>query len=167
VGPALDLEKELEIGARIQTCILPAAIEVPGLSVSARMIPASEVGGDYYGVFPTHDGAWIGIGVVAGHGLTSGLVMLMMQSAVAALGRARPDALPRPCPRCRVTHPVPVRWLAKPVSLNFQKLESAVRTGRRAILHVQPRGARGRARPQIAQECFAPRNYVVANTHTW
>jgi sigma-B regulation protein RsbU (phosphoserine phosphatase) len=88
------LEKELEIGARIQTCILPPTIEIQGLSVSARMIPASEVGGDYYDVFATRDGAWIGIGDVAGHGLTSGLVMLMVQSAVAALGRDRPDALP-------------------------------------------------------------------------
>ena len=89
------LEKELEIGARIQTCLLPDTIDIPGLEVGARMTPASEVGGDYYDAFPVPGGAFIGIGDVAGHGLTSGLVMLMVQSVVGALGRRYPDAAPR------------------------------------------------------------------------
>ena len=88
------LEKELEIGARIQTSILPERTEVRGLEMAAAMLPASEVGGDYYDVLPVEDGAFIGIGDVAGHGLTAGLVMLMVQSAVAALARERADALP-------------------------------------------------------------------------
>jgi serine phosphatase RsbU (regulator of sigma subunit) len=88
------LEKELEIGARIQTCLLPDAIDIPGLEVAARMTPASEVGGDYYDAFAVRGGAFIGIGDVAGHGLTSGLVMLMVQSVVGALGRRYPDAAP-------------------------------------------------------------------------
>jgi len=89
------LEKELEIGARIQTCLLPHAIAIPGLQVGARMTPASEVGGDYYDAFPVPGGAFIGIGDVAGHGLTSGLVMLMVQSVIAALGRRNPNSSPR------------------------------------------------------------------------
>jgi sigma-B regulation protein RsbU (phosphoserine phosphatase) len=89
------LEKELEISARIQTSILPRKLAVEGLEVAARMIPASEVGGDYYDVFPTPDGGWIGVGDVAGHGLTSGLIMLMVQSCIAALGRDDPGAAPR------------------------------------------------------------------------
>jgi serine phosphatase RsbU (regulator of sigma subunit) len=89
------LEKELEIGARIQTCLLPGAIEIPSLEVAARMSPASEVGGDYYDAFAVPGGAFIGIGDVAGHGLTSGLVMLMVQSVIGALGRRYPDAAPR------------------------------------------------------------------------
>jgi len=88
------LEKELEIGARIQTCLLPSSLEVKGLEVAARMTPASEVGGDYYDVFPVPGGAFVGIGDVAGHGLTSGLVMLMVQSVVGALGRRSPEAAP-------------------------------------------------------------------------
>ena len=79
------LERELEIGARIQTCILPQRIDVPGLDVAAHMRPAAEVGGDYYDIIPVSDGCWIGIGDVAGHGFTSGLVMLMAQSAISAL----------------------------------------------------------------------------------
>jgi len=89
------LEKELEIGARIQTCLLPNQIEIPDLEIAARMLPASEVGGDYYDAFPVPGGGFIGIGDVAGHGLTSGLVMLMVQSVVGALGRRYPDAAPR------------------------------------------------------------------------
>ena len=88
------LEKELEIGARIQTCLLPGEIAIPDLEIGARMLPASEVGGDYYDAFPVPGGAFIGIGDVAGHGLTSGLVMLMVQSVVGALGRRYPDAAP-------------------------------------------------------------------------
>jgi serine phosphatase RsbU (regulator of sigma subunit) len=95
MGKKQRLEKELEIGARIQTCLLPEVIDIPGLEVAARMTPASEVGGDYYDAFPVPGGgAFIGIGDVAGHGLTSGLVMLMVQSVVGALGRRYPDAAP-------------------------------------------------------------------------
>jgi len=89
------LENELEIGARIQTCLLPNEIAIPDLEVAARMLPASEVGGDYYDAFPVPGGAFIGIGDVTGHGLTSGLVMLMVQSAIGALARRHPDAAPR------------------------------------------------------------------------
>jgi sigma-B regulation protein RsbU (phosphoserine phosphatase) len=88
------LENELEIATRIQTSILPRGIEIPGLEIAAAMKPADEVGGDYYDVQPALDGCWIGIGDVAGHGLTAGLVMMMTQSAIAALVRTRPSASP-------------------------------------------------------------------------
>lgn len=88
------LEKELEIGARIQTCLLPKTVAIPELELAAKMVPASEVGGDYYDAFAAGSGGFIGIGDVAGHGLTSGLVMLMVQSVVGALGRKSPDAAP-------------------------------------------------------------------------
>ncbi|HVY37259.1 MAG TPA: SpoIIE family protein phosphatase [Polyangia bacterium] len=89
------LEKEMEIAARIQTSILPRALAVPGLEIAAAMRTATEVGGDYYDVIPTADGCWLGIGDVAGHGLPTGLVMLMMQSGVGVLARKMPDAPPR------------------------------------------------------------------------
>lgn len=88
------LEQELEIAERIQKSILPRRLEVPGLEIAARMVTATEVGGDYYDVIPVSGGAWLGIGDVAGHGLTAGLVMLMIQSGVAGLVRAHPDAAP-------------------------------------------------------------------------
>ena len=64
------LEKELEIGARIQTCLLPKNVAIPELELAAKMVPASEVGGDYYDAFAAGKGGFIGIGDVAGHGLT-------------------------------------------------------------------------------------------------
>lgn len=88
------LQKELEIATRIQTSILPKSPRVQGLEIAAQMIPAEEVGGDYYDVLPVADGGWIGIGDVAGHGLTAGLVMMMIQGIVSALIRERPGASP-------------------------------------------------------------------------
>lgn len=88
------LERELEIGARIQTCLLPKSVAIPELELAAKMVPTSEVGGDYYDAFPVGSGGFIGIGDVAGHGLTSGLVMLMVQSVVAGLARHCPSAPP-------------------------------------------------------------------------
>ncbi|MGA3119451.1 MAG: SpoIIE family protein phosphatase [Polyangiaceae bacterium] len=88
------LEKEMEIAARIQTTIVPKQFAVPHLDIAAIMIPATEVGGDYYDVIPSPAGCWIGIGDVAGHGLQPGLVMLMIQSIVAALVRREPGASP-------------------------------------------------------------------------
>jgi serine phosphatase RsbU (regulator of sigma subunit)/DNA-binding LacI/PurR family transcriptional regulator len=88
------LEREMQIAAQIQTGVLPHALAVEGLDVAASMEPATEVGGDYYDVLPVTDGCWIGIGDVAGHGLPTGLMMLMIQSAVSALVRAEPQASP-------------------------------------------------------------------------
>jgi DNA-binding LacI/PurR family transcriptional regulator/serine phosphatase RsbU (regulator of sigma subunit) len=89
------LEKEMEIAARIQTSLVSKTVAVPGLDIAATMLPASEVGGDYYDVVPLEGGCWIGIGDVAGHGLQTGLVMLIIQSVLGALVRQRPDAPPR------------------------------------------------------------------------
>lgn len=86
--------EELAIARRVQLSILPKDIAIPGLEVSAAMIAAEEVGGDYYDVLPTDDGAWIAIGDVAGHGLDAGLVMLMVQAATSALARTKASATP-------------------------------------------------------------------------
>ncbi|HEY4242212.1 MAG TPA: SpoIIE family protein phosphatase [Kofleriaceae bacterium] len=88
------LEQEMAIASRIQTSILPRRLAVAGLEIAARMQPAQLIGGDYYDLIPTDDGCWIGIGDVSGHGVTAGLVMLMTQAVVAAVGRACPHASP-------------------------------------------------------------------------
>jgi serine phosphatase RsbU (regulator of sigma subunit) len=92
VAPLL---KEMEIAQRIQSSILPAPQKVPAYDIAARMVPVANMGGDYYDVRPLPDGGcWIGIGDVAGHGVTSGLVMLMVQSGISALLEHRPDLAP-------------------------------------------------------------------------
>ncbi len=87
--------QELEIAERIQVGILPKCFDVAGFEIAAEMRPAEAVGGDYYEVLPTPSGFWIAAGDVSGHGLTAGLVMLMLQSALAALAIHMPGAPPR------------------------------------------------------------------------
>lgn len=88
------LTQEMEIATRIQTAILPQRFEVVGLDIAAVMIPATEVGGDYFDVRPFPGGAWIGVGDVVGHGLTTGLIMLMIQTIFATLTQGDPGAAP-------------------------------------------------------------------------
>lgn len=80
---------ELDISRQLQRMVLPTRAEldaIAGLDIATYMEPAAEVGGDYYDILPGRDGrVRIGIGDVTGHGLESGVVMLMTQSAVRSL----------------------------------------------------------------------------------
>ena len=79
---------ELDVTRRLQLMLLPSAQElrgVEGLDIAGFMQPADEVGGDYYDVL-VHDGrVKIGMGDVTGHGLESGVVVVMTQAIVRAL----------------------------------------------------------------------------------
>ncbi len=88
------LARELEIAQCIQAAILPHDLAIPGLDIAAMMEPCTEVGGDYYDIRRVDDGCWIGIGDVAGHGVSAGLVMLMVQCIAAALTGADYYATP-------------------------------------------------------------------------
>jgi serine phosphatase RsbU (regulator of sigma subunit) len=88
------LESEMELANVLQTSMLPRSTKAAQLEIAARMVPASEVGGDYYDVIPAGDACWIGIGDVAGHGLPAGIVMMMMQTAVTALVVEQPERSP-------------------------------------------------------------------------
>ncbi len=87
--------EELEIARRVQTSLVPRNFRVEQLEIAAAMLPAEEVGGDYYDVHSFPGGAFITIGDVSGHGLNAGLVMMMLQSALAGIVRARRAAQPR------------------------------------------------------------------------
>ncbi|MGE3768942.1 MAG: PP2C family protein-serine/threonine phosphatase [Kofleriaceae bacterium] len=89
------LAREMEIAARIQTSILPRNLVVDRLDIAAKMLTATEVGGDYYDVIAVPGGCWIAVGDASGHGLTAGLVMMMVQSGLGTLVRATPDASPK------------------------------------------------------------------------
>lgn len=88
------IEEQSKLAQRIQTALLPEGERIAGLDVSGAMLPAVNVGGDYYDVLPSRHGGWIGIGDVTGHGLASGLIMLMVQSAIASLVANDPVASP-------------------------------------------------------------------------
>jgi serine phosphatase RsbU (regulator of sigma subunit) len=94
VEQAARLTEEMKIAAHLQTSILPTVLDIPGLEIAARMRPADQVGGDYYDVQPIAGACWIGIGDVAGHGLSAGVIMLMIQSIAAGLMQAAPSATP-------------------------------------------------------------------------
>lgn len=82
------LSAELEITQRLQTMLLPKEKEldrIEDLEIAGFMEPAEEVGGDYYDVLQHHGRLTIGIGDVTGHGLESGVLMLMVQTAVRTL----------------------------------------------------------------------------------
>jgi sigma-B regulation protein RsbU (phosphoserine phosphatase) len=88
------LEQEMRLAARIQASILPRTSAARGYHIAAAMQPATEVGGDYFDVLPLDTGCWIGIGDVAGHGFDTGIIMLMIQAAVAGAITQRPNASP-------------------------------------------------------------------------
>ncbi len=81
------LKHELELAREIQQSLLPGRhLEHGSLSVHAVFRPATEVGGDYFDLFPLERGRLIvAAGDVAGHGLSTGLLMAMVKSAVATL----------------------------------------------------------------------------------
>ncbi len=84
----LRLGAELEIAHRIQKMVLPKDSEleqIPKLEIAGYMEPADEVGGDYYDVLQDGSRIKVGIGDVTGHGLESGVLMLMVQSVARAL----------------------------------------------------------------------------------
>ncbi|MEM8604477.1 MAG: SpoIIE family protein phosphatase [Cyanobacteria bacterium P01_H01_bin.121] len=88
----LRLTAEIDVARQIQARILPKAGEldaIPGLDITGYMQPADEVGGDYYDVLAIDGIVTIGIGDVTGHGLESGLLMLMTQTAVRTLKEVR------------------------------------------------------------------------------
>lgn len=84
----LRMGAELEVAQRLQQMILPKEVELQqiiNLDIAGFMEPAAEVGGDYYDVIQDKGKVRISIGDVTGHGLHSGMVMLMAQTAVRTL----------------------------------------------------------------------------------
>lgn len=89
--------KEMEIAKNIQMSLQPSLdhFTTSGFQISANMTPAEDVGGDYYDVIESCDKKlWFGIGDVTGHGLLSGLVMMMAQVSINTLIRSIPGLTP-------------------------------------------------------------------------
>jgi sigma-B regulation protein RsbU (phosphoserine phosphatase) len=82
------MSAELEITQRLQQMMLPRdedLVGIAGLGIAGFMEPAAEVGGDYYDVISRDGGVVFGIGDVTGHGLESGVIAIMLQTAVRTL----------------------------------------------------------------------------------
>ena len=81
------LKREMELAREIQQSLLPdTQLQHAGVSVSAHFSPASEVGGDYFDIFPLAGRkVMVTVGDVAGHGVSTGLLMAMLKSAMGTL----------------------------------------------------------------------------------
>lgn len=83
------LGAEVSVARKLQEMVLPKEKEmksITGLDIAGYMKPADEVGGDYFDVqFSDPERIKFAIGDVTGHGLESGVVMLMVQTAVRTL----------------------------------------------------------------------------------
>ena len=84
----LRMSSELEITKRLQQLILPRdheLLKISNLDIAGFMQPATEVGGDYYDVIQNNGSIRIGVGDITGHGLESGILMIMLQTAIRTL----------------------------------------------------------------------------------
>ncbi len=84
----LRMSSELAVTRKLQEMILPKPKELKAiaeLEIAGFMQPADEVGGDYYDILADNGTIKIGIGDVTGHGLESGVIMIMVQTAIRAL----------------------------------------------------------------------------------
>ncbi len=92
------VEQELQLAREIQGAFLPEELpRVAGLTAAARAVPAREVGGDFYGLWPAGDGSAVAVlGDVAGKGVPAALLMaraLAEARAAAAAGLSPGAAL--------------------------------------------------------------------------
>lgn len=95
------LGMELDVARQLQAMVLPSSQEISSckdLQVAAMMEAANEVGGDYYDVYPMPNGStYFAMGDVTGHGLQSGVVMMMTQcsfrSSLERGGQTLPEML--------------------------------------------------------------------------
>jgi HAMP domain-containing protein len=84
----LRMGAELDVTRKLQHMLLPTTKElhqIADLDIACYMEPAAKVGGDYYDVLQHNGQIKIGIGDVTGHGLESGVLMVMTQAIVRAL----------------------------------------------------------------------------------
>lgn len=82
------LNTELEITHKVHRMLLPKEQEfvgIDGLEIAGFMEPAADVGGDYYDLLAQDGRLLIGIGDVTGHGLESGVLTIVVQTAVRTL----------------------------------------------------------------------------------
>ena len=85
---AESLERELELGRRIQTSFLPDALPAPpGWEIAARFRAARQVSGDFYDAFspPGRPEVVLVMGDVCGKGVAAALFMAVLRSLVRVL----------------------------------------------------------------------------------
>jgi len=88
-----ELWAELDLAQTIQKILLPPAqVFSERYEFAGLMKPATQVGGDYFDIFEAGGKLWLLIGDVSGHGVSAGLIMMMVQTAVRSLVHSFADA---------------------------------------------------------------------------
>ena len=80
----IKIERDLDLAKKIQQGLLPKCIpNLSGLDICGQMIPAMQVGGDYYDLIPLSDTKlFVAVGDVSGKGLSASLYMTKLQTMV-------------------------------------------------------------------------------------
>lgn len=83
-----DLERDLELAAKVQKMLLPQAIPaLPGIQLAVRSEPSKIVGGDYFDFFTTRENRQaFTIADVMGKGLPASMLMSNLQASLRILG---------------------------------------------------------------------------------
>ena len=84
----LKMKAELKVVKHLQRMILPVKNDLVAekkYEVAVHFKPSYEIGGDYYDIIVNNNRIFIGIGDVTGHGLESGVIMIMAQTAIRSL----------------------------------------------------------------------------------
>lgn len=86
---------EMELAKKIQTSLIPDNNSIGDYEIAGIMLPAEDVGGDYFDIIETKSGEnWVAIGDVSGHGLESGLIMMMAQISFFSVVNMKPGSSP-------------------------------------------------------------------------
>ncbi|MCB1175119.1 MAG: SpoIIE family protein phosphatase [Leptospiraceae bacterium] len=86
------LWSEMELARKLQEILIPPKPVLPGYEIACFIEPAAGVGGDYYDVIHVNGKSWIVIGDVSGHGVSAGLVMMMVQTSIHTVIQQNPAA---------------------------------------------------------------------------
>ncbi len=91
----IKIERDLDLARKIQQSLLPKQIpDIKGLDISGEMIPAQQVGGDYFDLIPVgNDQLFVVVGDVSGKGLSASLYMTRLQTMIESA--CRPGREPR------------------------------------------------------------------------
>ncbi len=80
----IKIERDLDVARKIQQTLLPKCIpSINGLDICGEMIPAMQVGGDYYDLIQAEDNKlFVAVGDVSGKGLSASLYMTKLQTMI-------------------------------------------------------------------------------------
>jgi serine phosphatase RsbU (regulator of sigma subunit) len=80
----IKIERDLDVARKIQQGLLPKCIpNLKGLDICGEMIPAMQVGGDYYDLIQTSESKlFVAVGDVSGKGLSASLYMTKLQTMI-------------------------------------------------------------------------------------